>query len=375
MHVHEFVLRAVLGRFPDRVEAHAPLLGWYSLEEAAVELLLDSLRTHAVLLDSEVRGWPPSVLLGHIHLCQLLPDAPLALLDDTVLVVATVSHLPVELGLGNFVVALDLGHLEAPLGEFDPDTAAIHAKDNLLSALLDPVDDHEEEQHATEAVDDLDAEEDVLNSVIELEVLDRRGRISLRLVLVHSFEVAEEGLRHRAVRRMRVGSFSWDVMRRCVEPLVALHLLFSSVAAKLVQAEDDLQQLQGVSGFAQVPVATFRDDEGLASRDETDDSDLDVDLSGDDFWVVLCVLEGLDREDGEFEKVDDVDDHHYEEAHEVRGGHAAAGAAEIQSHRYLHAVQAVSLSARPEHGGRVGARALQGLLDGRHPEGLRQLGV
>lgn len=85
-------------------------------------------------------------------------DAPLALLYNTVLVVAAGSHLPVEISAGNFVVTLERSHLLATLRVFDSDSAFVHADNDILLTFLDPIDNHEEEQHANEAVDDLDGQ-------------------------------------------------------------------------------------------------------------------------------------------------------------------------------------------------------------------------
>lgn len=244
---------------------HATLVFRQALDEAAVECLFDSLRLHGVLLDCKIGSRPPAIIHGQILLGQLAAHTRLALLNDTVLVVSAGPHLSVELCAGNLVLPLKVGHLLASLCVFNSDSALVNTEDNLFASFLHPIDNHKEEQHADEAVDDLDGQQDVLDSVVELEVLHCVHRISLCLVLVHSFEVTEERLGHWAISRAGIGRLSRQVMRWRVQPLVALNLLLRAVTKNLVQAEDDLNKLESVGHFAESPMAASRDDDALAN--------------------------------------------------------------------------------------------------------------
>ena len=78
---------------------------------------------------------------------------------------------------------------------------------------------------------------------------------------MYALKVAKERLGQWPVRRAAVGSGASDVMRRCVQPSVALHLLLGTIDTQLVEAENDLGQLQGIGDFAQTPAAALRDNQ------------------------------------------------------------------------------------------------------------------
>lgn len=162
-------------------------------------------------------------------------------------------------------------------------------------------------------------------------------------------------------------------MRRRVEPFIALELLLVAVTADLVKTQDDLQQFEGVAHLAEDPVVAFGDYEALANGQDAYEKQFKVDLDLDDLRVILGVLERLDGKDKVLEEVDEIDDHHNEQAHEVGRRDAAARARDLHPHRYLDSIQPVPAHGLlvGQHGPRISARALQFVFDGIHPFQLR----
>ena len=121
---------------------HAALVRWQAFDEAAVESFFDSLRLHAVLLDGEIGNRTSPIILSQILLGKLVAHTPLALFNDTVLVVSASPHLPIELGTGDFILPLKVGHLLASLCVLYSDPTFVDTDNDLFTSFLHPVDNH-----------------------------------------------------------------------------------------------------------------------------------------------------------------------------------------------------------------------------------------